>query len=502
MGHHLTSIIFHGLNTFLVIFLVFFLAHFAQERRLIQVVDKTNGQLMNTPLLAGAITGLLFGLHPLHVESVAWISERKDVLYAFFFLLSMLSYLKYISSSQKRQRVFHYGLCLLFFIFSLMSKPMAITLPIVLIILDYFPLERLDLKSVLRSNRKVLIEKLPFFVLSIGSSVITVMAQQSEGAIHSFELIMLGDRVLVALRALSFYLYKMIWPINLAPLYPYPSKIAFFMAEYLLSFILFLAVTIFCISTWKKQKIWSAVWAYYVITLLPVLGIVGIGAHAAADRYTYLPSLGPFLLLGLGVSKVLRKSINHAIRKLFSSTVIAILLVVLSYFTMNQIKIWQDTETLWYRDIKVFPKSAFKAYNNLGEIYKSQGLIDKARIYYETAIKINPQFPQPYSNLGVILRSQGRIDEAIKYYQIALKLNPDFIDAHKNLGFAYILKGDKDKAIQQLQHAVKLDPSDAKAQLNLGIAYKSKGLTEKANEHLRIARQLNAKFYKAKAGHK
>jgi hypothetical protein len=284
MGHHLTSIILHGLNTFLVVILIIRLINYDRDKAPITVENKKFSN--NNPIIAGAITGLLFGLHPLHVESVAWVSERKDVLCAFFFLLSILSYLKYTSPLQKQKTV-HYALCLLFFIFALMSKPMAVTLPVVLLILDVYPLGRLHLKSAFTNpplppftkgglgGIKVLIEKLPFLILSLASSVVTIIAQQN--AIVTFEARPLGERLLVAIRAPVFYLFKMLWPTDLSPLYPYPSKISFLTIEYMGSFILVVCITAFCIWLWKRQKIFAIVWAYYIVTLLPVLGIIQVG---------------------------------------------------------------------------------------------------------------------------------------------------------------------------------------------------------------------------------
>jgi len=341
VGHHLSSILLHGLNTFLVVLLII---------RLVKAVkpeDKSN-QLPGY-LIAGLATGLLFGLHPLHVESVAWVSERKDVLYSSFFLLSFLTYLKYTSTSQQKQKILGYILCLLFFIMSLMSKPMAVTLPVVLLIVDIYPLGRLNLKSGLKAQKELLIEKIPFFVMSIVSSIVTVIAQQTGGAVTPLEKHLFIDRILVALRGLGFYLSKMVWPTDLCPLYPYPSKISFLSLQFIGSFILVLSITALCIKSWNRHKTLPAIWAYYVVTLLPVLGIIRVGEQAAADRYTYLPSLGPFLLVGLAAAYIWKR-LNI---KLHFSTYMrpcimilpALIMGLLAVVTVKQIGIWKDSLT-------------------------------------------------------------------------------------------------------------------------------------------------------------
>jgi Tfp pilus assembly protein PilF len=527
LGHHLTSIVLHGLNTLLVVILVTRLVSFGR--------NDSDVQIRNS-LLAGAITGLLFGIHPLHVESVVWISERKDVLYAFFFLLSILSYLKYTSSSLlQRQKTLYYSLCLLFFVLSLMSKPMAVTLPVVLIVLDFYPLGRVDLKSAFTSKRKLLMEKVPFFGLSLASSLITVIAQREGRALTSLEVIPFSDRILIAIRALSFYFYKIFWPANLAPLYPYPAKISIFTLEYLLGLMIVFIITAFSVYLWRKQKIWMTVWIFYLVTLLPVLGLIQAGRQAAADRYTYLVSLGPFLLLGSGVAKLAGKVFSRGIQRDFSKLLVfllgpVILLFLLSNLTINQIGIWKDSITLWKTVINIFPNKAFSAHENLGNAYIDQGrindaiaqfriaikinpydadvrynlgvayykkgLVDRAIREYQIAKKINPYDPDIQYNLGLIFQSQGFIEKAIRQYKITIGLNPNDATAYNNLGNVYKSQGRINEAIQQYEAALSVRPDLLEAHYNIAIAYKSKGLIDKANEHFRIARQLNPEMFK------
>jgi tetratricopeptide (TPR) repeat protein len=466
MGHHLTSIIFHGLNTFLVVVIVMFLVNFAQKDNFTSTISGNNKNISIIILIAGAITGLLFGIHPLHVESVAWVSERKDVLYAFFFLLSILSYLKYTSSSLlQRQKTLYYSLCLLFFVLSLISKPMAVTLPVVLIILDVYPLGRLDLKTVFTSKRKALMEKVPFFGLSLASSVVTIIAQKKGGAITFFEDISLSERILTAIRALAFYLYKILWPAKLVPLYPYPAEISFFTLEYLLALIIVFFITAFSVYFWKKQKTWLVVWTFYLVTLLPVLGLIQVGRQAAADRYTYMPSLGLFLLIGLLVAKLIGNTFTKEPWKGFKklnvvviTIVTMIILVPLINITVNQQKIWRDSKTMWNSVIKIFPDSAYTAYLNLGVYYKSQGFIEKAIRQYKITIELNPNLSEAHYNLGNAYKAKGLFDKAIRHYKIALETKDDYAEAHNNLGNAYKAKGLFDKAIRHYKIARRLNP--------------------------------------------
>jgi hypothetical protein len=376
-GHHLTSIIFHTFNTLLVFILVVQLLGCGRAGKT-GIPNGFTGPDKKA-LIAGIVTALVFGIHPVHVESVAWISERKDVLSVFFFLLSVLAYLKY-TSSRNSKRSISYGACLLLFTMALMSKPMAVTLPVVLLILDYYPLGRMSLEGGLKGAKWSLLEKVPFFVLSLLSSLITIWAQHTGGALTTLEAYPLKVRILVALRAYAFYIYKMVLPIDLAPFYPYPRSIDFFAIEFLVSFILLIVITTLCLWSVKRYKLFSAIWLYYLITLIPVIGIVQVGEQAAADRYTYLPSLGPFLLAGLGAGIVFEISS----KKLYRTAIIATLVVlsgILVNKTVKQTAIWQDSITLWSYEIKLFPNRVPIAHINLGIAYGNMRL-SSSRIEY------------------------------------------------------------------------------------------------------------------------
>jgi Flp pilus assembly protein TadD len=486
-GHHLTSIIFHTCNTFLVFILVVLLSGYGKAWKT-GISDDFAGPGKKA-LIAGIVTALLFGIHPVHVESVAWVSERKDVLSAFFFLLSVLAYLKYTSSRDSKRSIF-YGACLILFAMALMSKPMAVTLPVVLLILDCYPLGRLTLGEGLKGSRWLLIEKAPFFVLSLLSSLVTLWAQHTGGALKTLEVIPLTIRVLVAMRAYAFYIYKMVLPINLAPYYPYPRTVEFFAVEYIVSLMLIIVITSFCLWSVKRYGLFSAVWLYYLVTLIPVIGVVQVGEQAAADRYTYLPSLGPFLLVGLGAGIVFERSS----KKQYQTAIIAILVVlsgILANKTLKQIAIWQDSMTLWSYEIKLFPDRTPKAHFNLGNAYSKKDMTDKAIDEYIRALRINPDIAVVHNNLGNAYNDLGRTDEAVREYREAIRLESDHAVAHYNLGVVYYNQGRIDEAIEEYKIAIRLKPDYVDAYNNLGAVYYNEGLTDEAVEVYKDALRLN-----------
>ena len=293
MGHHLTNNVFHAINTFLVVLLVVKLIKAVHDSPFTIRDSRLTSHYSRFALIAAATTGLLFGLHPIHVESVAWIAERKDLLCALFYLLSVMAYVKYRTYKSYTT----YFLSLGFFFLALLSKPMAVSLPVVLLILDWYPFQKI---TSLKTFRTAFVEKLPFIALSSFSSIVTILAQGSAAVIRSAEFAPLSTRSFSAVKALAAYLYKIILPLNLLPFYPYalhPSSLFF---EYLLPIVLAIGITAGCISlAGRREKFWLCGWTYYVATLLPVLGIVQVGDQAMADRYMYLPSLGPFLVIGL-----------------------------------------------------------------------------------------------------------------------------------------------------------------------------------------------------------
>jgi tetratricopeptide (TPR) repeat protein len=501
-GHHLVNVLLHGLNTFLVVILIISLAGHLNGTGQKDFPPEKSKAFHLKALVASAVTGLLFGLHPLHVESVAWVTERKDVLYSFFFLLSLLSYLRYVSVSLNRQRSWYYGLCLLFFSFALLSKAMAVTLPAVLLILDVYPLRRFKIEVNLKSQLKVLIEKVPFLGLSFVYTIMTMASYAGHGSLGSLEKYTFAQRIYGSFQELIFYLYKMVFPVNLVPLYPYPSKMSFLSLQYIGSFIAVVVITVFCIYSWRKNRqVYLAVWVYYIVTLLPVLGIIQVGKTAGADRYTYLASIGPFLLTGL-VTAAVYERVSRIKQRLpilqtaAVATAIAVLVSV-SYLTIRQIGVWKNSLVLWNYVIEKEPGKVHIAYNNLGNAYQFKGLFDKAIEQYQIALRLKPDYAIGYNNLGNAYQFKGLFDKAIEQYQAALRLKPDYAEAYNNLGVIYQSRGLFDKAIEQYQKALSRKPDNAQAHYNLGLAYHSKGLFDLAIEQYQTTLRLKPDFAEA-----
>ena len=483
-GFHLTNNILHTVNTFIVVILVVKLLEAWVPSR--QQTSPLYPPQEGSYIVIAAVTGLLFGLHPVHVESVAWVSERKDLLCAMFFLLCILTYTKYVSSGGCLRNK-HYILVIFLFVLALLSKPMAVSLPAVLLILDWHPFNRIrSIKSFLSA----FIEKLPIIGLGLVSSVLTVLAQKAGGAIPSSEMIPLSSRVLVAAESLLSYLWKMVWPMNLIPYYQYPKKISLFSAEYLLSIILVSGITAACIVMAKKQKLWPAVWGYYVITLLPVIGIIQVGGQVMADRYTYLPSLGPFILIGFIATRLWKKLPlwwGSSARPI----VIAAILIVgsLSFLTYKQIAIWNNSLTLWSYAAGRAPEDP-RIHSNLGFVYYSLNMPDEAMEQYQIAIKLRPDYAEVYNKLGAIYQDRNMPDKAMEQYLIAIKLKPEYLDAHSDLAIIYQNRNMPDKAVNEWQTVIGLKPDLAKAHLNLGTLYYKMGQMENARRELITALKI------------
>ncbi len=563
LGHHLTNNLLHAVNAFLVVLLAVRLIEAAVVHSRFTIHDSSasadppGADASRFTLIAAGTTGLLFGLHPVHVESVAWVAERKDLLCAFFFLLSIIMYTKYVTDTsqitrgkgQKTKGLAHskkdnmpgtesreqravysmlhalyamrYALC--FFILALLSKPMAVSLPIVLLILDWYPFNRI---TSFKTFRTAFIEKFPFVVLSIISSVLTIMAQRE--AIELNEFVPLSVRLIMAASSLVAYLWKMALPVNLIPYYPYPANVSFFSLEYLSPLVLISVITILSFVAVRRQRVWLSVWSYYLVTLAPVLGILQVGGQAMADRYSYLPSIGPFLLCGAGVAWVsgyLTRSGEHslALRRFWYAAALSVL-VSLSYLTVKQIDIWKNSINLWsyviekepgipfaYNNIGIafFKKEQldqaieafqssirldpqyYKAHLNLGNAYAKKGLKYKALEEYQVVARLNPGSAETHYQLGSALNAAGFPNEAVEQWRIAVRLKPDFGDAHNNLAAALYNKGLVAEALEHYLIYANLEPDNAVAHLNLGSAYAAAGSYDKAIEHFETALRLN-----------
>ncbi|MFQ5428610.1 MAG: tetratricopeptide repeat protein, partial [Thermodesulfobacteriota bacterium] len=407
-GHHFSSILLHGLNSGLVFLLAKTILYRAG-------MNGENNWGLNPAAMAAA---LLFAVHPLHVESVAWVSERKDVLTAFFFLLAILTYIRYNGSTQKHL----YWLTLFFFLLALLSKPMAVTLPAVLLLLDYFPLKR-------KLRSKIFVEKIPFFALSIVWGIITLLTQKSGGAVTLIETYPLHTRIIVTVKGYIFYLYKLAMPVSLAPYYPLPLSPGLGEPVFLLSLAFFVIISLICLFfAMRGMRALPTLWGYYILTLLPVIGLVQVGSQAAADRYSYLPTLGFFILAGT-VPGYLYKRAGSLKTLALCITGIAIALLALK--TTTTIPVWKDSITLWSHEIDFL-----KSHRNDDRLASTIALYNRAKAYelqarhneaikdYGRVMAINPSYIEAYINRGVIYGKTNRYREAIGDFSVALSIDP------------------------------------------------------------------------------
>lgn len=483
-GFHLTNNILHALNALLVFFLIYRLVGLAMP-------EQDGGVSDDMPLIGGIVTALLFGLHPLRVEAVAWVTARKDVLYAFFYLLSLLAYLKYASSGSGRVKF--YLLSLILFAMSLMSKPMAVTLPVVLLILDYHPLKRIFSGMGWDRIKVIVSEKIPFFLLTVLMALITIWTNSSADASVRLQQYSLIERVFAAMRGYLFFIYKMILPTDLIPYFIYPDNVNILSFEYLGIFALFSAITVLSIFLLKRDKVYFSAWLYYGITLLPVIGILRIQGNFT--RFTYLPSLGPFLLVGLAVG-----SLYNMTERKYLRAVIAAVLLLLALFadkTIRQTHIWKDTITLWSYQIEHLPDRVPIAYTNRGIAYDRAGKVQLALADYSRSIKIDPEYVKAYNNRGVAYASLKRYEEAINDYNKAIELDPVLAQAYNNRGVAFGMLGDFKKAIQDCSKAIEINSGMPDSYFNRGLAYESEKRYEEAIKDYSMTIKLNPGHAKA-----
>ncbi len=479
LGYHLTNNIFHSLNAFLVAVIAI---------RLVRLANPS-GSIGAIAFFTGLISALVFGLHPLRVESVAWIAERKDVLSGFFFLLSIYSYLRYAASSSKRP----YILSIIFFILALLSKPMAVTLPVVLLILDYYPLSRLN------DRKNALIEKIPFFLLAVVLSAVTIWAQGAAEAIAPLDAYPLGVRVYTAITAYAFYLYKTIVPTDLVAFYPREFAPEFLSLKFIGSLALLICVTVFTLIKSGKNRAYLSAWLFYIVTLFPVSGIVQVGSQAAADRYTYIPALSIAILFSVGIVFAAKRFSKGNPGRLLA-VLSAVLAIVLGYLTWRQTGVWRDSVTLWSHEIRVYPEEAPIGYTNLGLAYKALGDHEKAVFFYDKAISIDPLYSDAYVNRGVIYMAHGDNGAAVADFSEALKLNPMNLEALNNRGAAHINAGDFQGAISDITEAIERNPANplvSRSYYNRGMALRGIGDMEGSIKDFTSAIGSNPMFSEA-----
>ena len=457
-GHHLTNILLHAAAAILL-----FLA-------LWRLTDN---------IWPSAFVAALFAIHPAHVESVAWVAERKDVLSAVFFILTLWAYARYARSDRFSWR--RYTTVLVLFALGLMCKPTLVTLPLVLLLLDYWPLGRVRNQwSVIRG---LILEKIPLFVLSAASCVATILAQKE--AFAPTRAIPLQERVANAVVAYVEYLGQAIYPAHLAVLYPYPEgSLSVAQAIVALVFLLIVSVIFF---VWRKAYPFAVTgWFWFVGMLVPMIGIVQVGSQPRADRYTYLPEIGLYIVATWGAMELFKRW-QHK-REVFAVALLIIgAFVTRSYF---QTSYWRNSETLWRHTVDITSRN-YIAHNNLAGTLLDRGQLGEAIAHYTEALEIKPDVAQVQSNLGNALVREGQVEEAIVHLQKALQIDPAYAEAYNHMGSALMKKGQAAEAVAYYQKAVQLNASYADAYNNLGVAFLRNGQVDEAIAHYRKAVAIN-----------
>ena len=444
-GHHFTSALLHAV----VVILLFI------------VLQKMTGAVWRAAFVAA-----VFAIHPLRVESVAWISERKDILSGLFFMLTLAAYVKHARAPS----VGRYLVVVLLYAFGLMCKPMLVSLPLVLLLLDYWPLRRF---TDLSSARRLFIEKLPLIGLTAVSCLVTLFAQRSTTA--SIEQVPLVWRTGNAAVACMIYIVQMAWPIDLAPYYPHP-------VFYLPTWQIVLAIiALISISTaavfWRRERPYVFTgWFWYLIMLIPVIGIVQVGSQAHADRYTYLPQIGLYVLVSWSAAHLVAR--RRAGLPILTAAA-AIVLLSLTWIARAQVRYWHDSETLWKHSLAVTEANPYPYYG-LGELHLARGETNKAIAEFRMALHLRPKSPYAHDVLGFALTKAGQLDEAADHLNAAIRILPNHPMAHLHLGNALLQKGQTNDAIKEFEHELALQPDHAPARCNLAIALLNQGKLNQA----------------------
>jgi len=487
-GHHRTNLLFHMANSLLLFF----------------IFNKMTGTIWRSAFVAA-----LFALHPLHVESVAWISERKDLLSTFFGLISIAVYVKY----SQEKRLVSYLLCILFLGLGLMAKPMLVTFPFVLLLLDFWPLKRFaggnygvhrtGAAAVFsRRNLFPLIrEKIPLFILVFLLSMTTITAQHSKGTVQTLEYFPFHFRIYNALITYVTYIVKTVWPSHLSIFYPHPGN-TLLLWQVAGAASLLIGITVLAVVISKRYPYVAVGWFWYLGTLVPVVGLVQVGTQAMADRYTYIPLIGLFIIAVWGITDFLAKW-KHG--RAVAVVLAVIIFSGLGVRTAIQVGFWQNNVSLYRNAIRVNDKNDL-AHNNLGVALEAMGKRNQAIFHYKKSMGINPLNVDAFNNLANALKDKGMLNKAEQYYGKALGLDPENAVFHYNLGALYIRQGKTKDALEQFAKAIRIKPDFAKVYNHVGIVLARQGKFEKASKFFLKAIQIdpdfktarrNLKFYKA-----
>jgi tetratricopeptide (TPR) repeat protein len=478
--HHLTNVFFHTTNTLLLFLILTRMTH-APYR--------------------GAFVAGVFALHPLHVESVAWVAERKDVLSTFFWMLTMGAYVKYV----ERPGIIKYLSVLMAFALGLMAKPMLVTLPFVLFLMDFWPLKRFPKRppigAIVTENqigrrpgetcpslRGLIYEKVPLMALTIPVSIITVVAQRKFSVLYPLKSLSLDWRVANALVSYVWYIWKMFIPLNLSVFYPHPGIWPIWQVAFSGFFF-----GLICVAIWKWGRRYPYLpmgWLWYLGTLLPVIGLVQVGGQAMADRYTYIPLTGLFIIIAWGAADIFKLSRN---RRMILGLLALITLIGSITITGNQLSHWQNSITLFKHAIAITPLNHFTRYA-LGIALMDRGNYEEAISQFQKAIALRPDIVAIHNNYGVALTLKGELARASNEFEVALKLNPDAAAVHNNLAMILSQQGNLEASVFHFREALRVQPEYANAHYFLAVALEKQGKVAEAESHYTKAIQINPAY--------
>ena len=478
-SQHLTNLILHVANSLLLFLLLL---------------------RMTGALGKSAFVAALFAVHPLHVESVAWITERKDVLSTCFLMLTLWAYVSYV----RRPGVGRYVVVLLWFTLGLLAKPMLVTVPFLLLLLDVWPLQRWALstgtavrpKTVSPRERRpaawlLVWEKVPLLILAAAASIVTMQAQRN--AVTGLDLYPLGLRVGNALVAYLAYIGKMFWPAGLAVLYPYPSSLPGWKVAG--SAVILAGIAVVVMRSARRYPYLAIGWLWYLGTLVPVIGLVQVGVQSMADRFTYIPLIGIFIILAWGIPEMLNR---RPVRQRVIPVVAALAILALTITARGQVRYWQDSVSLWTHTIEVtMDTDQYHAHMALGRVLRGQGRLDESFRHFSEAMRLKPDSAEAKHGLGQVLADQGKIGEAFALLSEAVRLQPDLAEARNDLCLALMLQGNAGEAVGHCTEAVRLRPDSAEARNNLGMVLSSQGRSGEAVLSFAEALRLKPDFAQA-----
>lgn len=480
--HHFTNLLFHTANSVLLFLLL---------------------NRMTRALWPSAFVAAMFALHPLHVESVAWVAERKDVLSTFFFILSIRAYVEYAAAKESESalptsppaqaRRFHlspkqmYLLSLFLFALGLLSKPMLVTLPCVLLLLDIWPLGRLSLgrpsAPVARTFFSVLLEKIPFFALTIAFSIATWLIQRHEGAMGMVKSLTLSLRLENVVVSYLRYFLKTFWPAKLAGFYPFPKAWPGWFVT--LGVLLIIFMTAAAVWQWKKRPYFAVGWFWFFGTLVPVIGLVQVGRQSLADRYTYIPLIGLFIIVAWGAVELAQR---YRKMRLFLVLAGGLSVAVCAALTAVETSYWRDTTSLFARALAVTTHNDVAEYT-YGRALMVNGDNVGALPHFQEAIRINPDYGEALSNLGLIFVMRGQTDEGIALYRRGIKVLPKNFIIHYNLAHALATQDKLEEAIPEFKAALEMNPSYADGRHELAVCLQKSGKNADALEQYTILLQ-------------